>query len=35
MENGLLTGILVPASVFAISYILTDLLYRHFAKKRK
>jgi uncharacterized PurR-regulated membrane protein YhhQ (DUF165 family) len=26
-------GILVPAAVFAFSFWMTDLLYRHFSKK--
>ncbi len=25
-------GIVVPASVFAVSYVITYLLYRHFSK---
>jgi hypothetical protein len=34
MTSGTLVfGILVPAAVFAFSYWMTDLLYRHFSKK--
>jgi hypothetical protein len=29
----LVFGILVPAAVFAFSFWMTDLLYRHFSKK--
>jgi len=29
----LVFGILVPAAVFAFSFWMTDLLYKHFSKK--
>jgi hypothetical protein len=28
-------GVVVPASVFVISYVVTYLLYRHFSKGRR
>jgi hypothetical protein len=31
--SNLLFGIIVPGAVFALSFYLTDLLYRHFSKK--
>lgn len=27
-------GIIVPAAVFILAYIMTDLLYRHFSKDK-
>ena len=34
MTTGTLVfGILVPAAVFAFSFWMTDLLYKHFSKK--
>lgn len=34
MSSGtLIFGILVPAAVFAFSYWMTALLYRHFSRK--
>ena len=27
-------GIIVPAAVFILAYIMTDLLYRHFSKHK-
>ncbi len=31
--KGLVFGIVIPAVVFAISFIMTELLFRHFSKK--
>ncbi len=31
--NKIVIGTVVPAAVFIISYIATELLYRHFSKK--
>jgi hypothetical protein len=31
--NDMVVGLGVPAVVFLISYIATELLYRHFSKK--
>jgi len=31
--SGILFGIIVPGAVFALSFYLTDLLYKHFSRK--
>ncbi len=31
--KGIVFGIAVPAVVFAISFVMTELLFRHFSKK--
>lgn len=31
--SNLLFGIIVPGAVFVLSFILTDMLYRHFSRK--
>jgi hypothetical protein len=33
LMKGLVLGIVIPAVVFAISFIMTELLFRHFSKK--
>ena len=32
--NNILFGIIIPAAVFIISFVLTFFLYRHFAKQQ-
>lgn len=34
-EIDILFGILIPAAVFIFSFVMTWLLYRHFAKKEE
>lgn len=34
MSNDTIFGIIIPAVVFAISFTMTYLLYRHFSKKK-
>jgi hypothetical protein len=32
--NNVLFGIIIPGAVFVLAFVLTDLLYRHFAKHK-